>query len=85
MFNAINKYKVSILWSFSILLFIICATIARFKPFSHKASGIIMWFIFNSALLATIFSAVRKGNKRKAVFCVLGMVYITYSVVIRFV
>lgn len=85
MFNTVNKYKVSILWTLSIMIFIIGAIIAQFKPFSDKGSGILMWFSFNSALLALLFSAVRKRNKYKIIFCIVGMVYITYKVILRFI
>lgn len=85
MFNTINKYKVPILWTLSILIFIIGAIIAQFKPFSDKGSGILMWFSFNSALLAMLFPAVRKRSKYKIIFCIVGMVYITYKVILRFI
>lgn len=85
MLNAINKYKVTILWVLSIMIFLVGAIVAQFKPFSDKGSGILMWFSFNSALLAMTFSAVKKRKKYKIIFYIVGMVYITYDVVLRFI
>ncbi|MFL0269310.1 hypothetical protein [Candidatus Clostridium radicumherbarum] len=85
MFNVINKYKVSILWTLSITIFIICVIIAQFKPFTNKGSGVIMWFTFNSALLAMLLSALKKGSKFRIIFCISSMAYITYKVILRFI
>gem|GEM_PF-4601010 len=48
MFNTLNKYKVSILWTLSLIIFLGGAIIAQFKPFNEKGSGILMWFSFNT-------------------------------------
>lgn len=85
LFNTINKYKVSILWTLSIMALIIGVIIGKFKPFSDKGSGILVWFILNSALLAMLFSAVRKKRKYKIIFCIVSMLYITYKTVLRFI
>lgn len=88
MLNTINKYKVSILWALSITIFIICAIIGQFKPFTNKGSGVIMWFSLNSAFLAILFSAVKKRSKYQIliiIFCIASMIDITYKVILRFI
>jgi hypothetical protein len=67
------------------MIFLIGVIVAQFKPFSDKGSDILMWFSFNSALLAMTFSAMKKRNKYKIIFCIAGMAYITYKVVLRFI
>lgn len=85
MFNIINRYKVPILWILSLSIFVIGVIVAQFKPFSDKGFGILIWFSFNSAFLAMIFSAMKKRNKYKIIFCIVGMVYITFKVILRFI
>ena len=85
MFKMINKYRVCILWTLSLTIFLCGTIIAQFKPFTEKGSGILMWFSFNSALLAIIFSAIKKKNKYKIISCIIAMIYITIKVILRFI
>lgn len=85
MFNAINKKKIMILWILSITIFLVGAIVAQFKPFSEKGSGILMWFSFNSALLALTITAVKNRKKFKIIFYIGLMLYFTYDVVLRFI
>lgn len=83
--NIINRYRVPILWTLSLMIFVIGVTMAQFKPFNAKESGILIWFSFNSALLAMFFSAMKKKSKNKIIFCIVGIVYITIKVILRFI
>lgn len=85
MFKIINKYKVSILWILSITIIFISIIIAQFKPFNDKASAIILWSSFNSALLAMVFSAMRRKNKNKIVVCIILMIYFTIKAIFLFI
>ena len=85
LFNTINKYKISILWTISIMIFLVGVIVAQFKPFSDKGSDILMWFSFNAALLAMTFSAMKKRKQYKIILCISGMLYITYKVVFQFI
>lgn len=85
MLNIINKNRVPILWTLSLMIFVIGVTVAQFKPFNAKGSNILIWFSFNSALLAMLFSAMKERNKHKIIFCIVGMVYITFKVILRFI
>lgn len=83
--KTINKYKVAILWTLSIMAIIVPVIIAQYKPFSAKGSGIFMWFSFFFASLAIIIPAIGKKDINKIIFCIIGMMYITYEVILRFI
>lgn len=85
MFKTIIKYKISILWTLSLLITLVGVIIAQFKPFNEKSSGLLMWISFNFGLLAMVFSAMKKKKKYIIVLYICSMIYITFKVVLRFI
>lgn len=85
MVRAVIKYIIPILWGLSVMIFIGCAIIAQFNPFSEKGTAIIMWFTFNTALLAGTLSAAKNNKKFRMTLFIASMLYVTYIVVLRFI
>jgi hypothetical protein len=85
LFTFIKKYKVPILWCLGVIIFLVCAIVAQFKPFTYKGSGIIGFFSLNSILLAMTFSAKEKGYKTRMIFYIGLMIYFTYKTVLRLI
>ncbi|WP_027634371.1 hypothetical protein [Clostridium hydrogeniformans] len=76
MFSIINKYKISILWTISLIVLFGSILIAQFKPFNQVASAVIIFISFGSALLAMIFMNLKRNNKDSRIKVVIYAILI---------